>query len=92
MDNFEELLKTLEECAKKDAEHREPYIKALIEKLSISKEKASSLVLDVKDVSYTPDEFALVVEYYCDIFNGIDNFSFNKKTSLSTIWRLSSLK
>ena len=73
MDNFEELLKTLEECAKKDAERREPYIKALIEKLSISKEKASSLVLDVKDVSYTPDEFALVVEYYCDIFNGIDN-------------------
>lgn len=73
MDNFEELLKALDESAKKGVERREPYIKALIVRLNIAEEKASSLVLDAREISYTPDEFASVVEYYCDVFNGIDN-------------------
>ena len=73
MDNFEELLKALEESAQKAAERREPYIKALVDRLNISEEKASSLALDANEISYTPNEFALVVEYYCDVFNGIDN-------------------
>ena len=73
MDNTEELLKSLEESIKKDAKRREPYVKALIKKLDIPKEKASSLVFDANEISYTTNEFALVVEYYCDVFNGIDN-------------------
>lgn len=73
MDKFEELLKALEESAQKAAERREPYIKALVDRLNISEEKASSLVFDANEISYTPNEFALAVEYYCDVFNGIEN-------------------
>lgn len=83
MDNTEELLKSLEENIKKDAKRREPYVKALIKKLDIPKEKASSLVFDANEINYTTNEFALVVEYYCDVFNGIDNLeSFVKAQKL----------
>ena len=54
MDKFEELLKALEESAQKAAERREPYIKALVDRLNISEEKASSLVFDANEIAYTP--------------------------------------
>ena len=73
MDKFEELLKALEESDQKAAERREPYIKALVDRLNITEEKASSLVFDANEIAYTPNEYALAVEYYCVVFNGIEN-------------------
>lgn len=69
MDNTEELLKSLEENIKKDAKRREPYVKALIKKLDIPKEKASSLVFDANEINYTTNEFALV-RRDCFIYRG----------------------
>lgn len=73
MENFDKLLESLKEKLQKDNEMKEPYVKALIERLNISKDKASSLVPNVELIRYDPEDFVAVVKYYCDVFNGIDN-------------------
>ena len=77
MDKLEEAKRELERIfeasALKRAAEQDPYIKVLVEKMHISEEQASLLGVDVNQIDYQPDEFVLVVEYFCEIFNGFDN-------------------
>ena len=69
-----EFLKAIEEYNKIEAEKNEPYIQALTEKLNIEKDKALSLLYEINRKDYEPMEFVHFVEYFCNLFNGIDNF------------------
>lgn len=70
-----ELIEIIGKNEKEEEEKREPYVKALVEGLKIPEEKALAFVADANKISYQPNEFALIVEYYCDVFNGFDNLN-----------------
>ena len=71
--DFDDFFALLDDLDFEYAEKRKPYINALIEELNISEEQASSFVYSAKEIAYSPSEFALVVKYYCDVFNGYEN-------------------
>ena len=72
---IEEIMEKLERGIEKQKAERLPYEKVLMEELSLSKEQVSSLMFDAADVLYSPEEFCEVVRYYCEIFEGFDNFA-----------------
>ncbi len=71
---IEEIMEKLERGIEKQKAERLPYEKVLMEELTLSKEQVSSLMFDAADVLYSPEEFCEVVKYYCEIFEGFDNF------------------
>lgn len=71
--SIKEILQKIEEQTKKQEKDREPYIVAIVEKLGVSKAQATDLLFDVQDIAYSPSEFAIAVEYFCQVFNGYSN-------------------
>lgn len=83
METFEDLLKKLDKDLSERAAREAPYIAALVEKLNISEEKANKLDFNADNLPYTPQEFALVVEYFVQEFNGFDKLcTFIKEQSM----------
>lgn len=91
MEKLDDLFKKLEQEAIEYEAKRAPYVKALVEKLNISKEEVSELRFDIEKIPYNPIEFASVVEYFIKIFNGFDKLcSFIKEQSvIDTIYDVS---
>ena len=91
MEGFEEIIKKFEQESAEYEKRKKPYIQALVDKLNIPKEKIEELSFNIDKIPYSPLEFASVVEYFIEVFNGFEKLcNFIKEQSIiDTMWDIS---